>query len=175
MKKFLKNKITMISLLVVSVLFLGFYVYMIARPISYGMVYTSKIELSGKEYVSKNTYYRDNIVKTEKSDGDEFTSYYYKEGRYIVFVSDSKAEYEEIIKTQDMSQVIKEYGEKMNAFCCVSSIDGEKIVSTCYGAIWFAVIAGVFELALITLAILSTIYVVKNKKSIENNIDGELE
>lgn len=39
MKNLLSNKKTAIVLLVATILLLGFYAYMLARPISYGMAY----------------------------------------------------------------------------------------------------------------------------------------
>ena len=65
MKKLLSCKTTAVLLLLVMGLFLGFYAYMLARPISYGMVYRNETVYEGEVFEGELTFYRNGRMKND--------------------------------------------------------------------------------------------------------------
>ena len=79
MKKFLACTKTAIIFLLVTVLFLGFYAYMLARPISYGMSYYNETTYDGGVFEGTLRYYPDGTVTNKNSNFnyEELTDYYW--------------------------------------------------------------------------------------------------
>lgn len=83
MKKILSCKKTAIVLLIIAVLFLGFYTYMIARPISYGMSYQNETVYEGVEFEGTLRFYPDGKLLNKNTNFEEaFENYYYYKDGY---------------------------------------------------------------------------------------------
>ena len=169
MKNILSFTKTAIILLAITVLSLGFYAYMLARPISYGMEYQYKEETfeGTLEFNADGTMnsYNTNL-ETEKQG-----RYYYKDG--YVFVLDAKtdaayqAEVDFINDHFELALARPFYAAKINAFSNrFNAVEDEDMAYTCTSAIVFAIAGGVFELAMIGLTTSSFVLCkkAKNKK-----------
>ena len=100
MKNLLSNKKTAIILLVASILLLGFYAYMLARPISYGMAYHNETEYEGGVFEGTMKFYSDKtMVNTNTNFEEEIESrYYYKYGYVFFTMAETDEAYDEYVK-----------------------------------------------------------------------------
>lgn len=169
MKKIILSKITMIVLLVLSVAFLGFYVYMIARPISYEMAYTNSAVYEGETFESETEFYADSTTLTKNSafkDGVK-SYYYYKNGYVFSIVAFTEEGYQEEVEkiNADFEGAVNKpfYASKINAFKFEAvGPDGYSLTYTCTPAIVFAIVGGVVELMLIGVTI--SVFVLSKKR-----------
>ncbi len=208
MKKFLSKLPVMITFVVLAVLVLALNIGMLARPVSYGMTYKSKITENGKTVEASYKFKNSKVVET-KGDMDlgignldvTMDAWVLKDGYTMVVVgirlTDSVVElmkssgaaegmtdeeirqqllstgeffdedgYDAAVKeywdmsSEERDAVKKERGMKVNAFRMKSADE----TATCAGAIVYAVIMGIVDLALITFATLSVVFFVLDKK-----------
>lgn len=178
MKKILSNPKTAIILLIVTLLSLGFYTYMLVRPISYGMNYTNEIVYEGEEFEGTLKFRRDGKVITKNSNLKEEMEYYYyyKDGYVFSLMADTEEEYAtevELINNNFDAMISSPfYAAKINAFKQTSlSGDSDVTTYTCKGAIAFAIAGGVIGLALIALTAISII-LYKKKDASEKSMDS---
>ena len=158
MKKFLTCKATAIVLLVVTVISMGFYVYMLARPISYGMGYHNETAYEGGTFEGEMKFHLDGtMVNSNTNFAEEMKSrYYYKNGYIFYLLAETDEEYEKEVETinNNFEEAIQTpfYADEINSFRLVASEgDGFETVYTCVPAIVFAVVGGVVEVLLIAL------------------------
>ena len=202
MSKFLSKLWVMVTLIAVSVVLLGTYVYLLARPISYGMWYSAsantgvegenaELDLSikfidGKKLVAKASS-RGTVAETEM--------WYINNGKQVFFLTDG-ATYEMTEETFDamVEQLKAEEAEwnalwsgeadpgmgfayNISAFNMKANIAGIEQADqdnlVCDGAISLAVIMGIIEIAFITFAVLSVIYYIKGKKVVVTTANEE--
>lgn len=171
MKKFLSSIKTVIVFFAVTVLSLGFYVYMIARPVSYGMTYANSSEYEGIPFEGKMKFYTDSTMLTKN---DTFpvgmmSYYYYKDGYVFNLMAQTEAEYYTEVAgiDADFEGAVNAlfYASEINAFRLVSSgPDGYTLVYTCTPAVVFAVVSGVVELALLGVSVTALTLYLKSKK-----------
>ena len=164
MKKLLSHTVTVVIFLVVTVVSLGFYAYMIARPISYGMGYYTETEYGGEIFEREMKFRRGGaVITTDGSYSDPMESrYYYKDGHVFMTLARTDEEYEEevayIEENFDLAIEAPFYATTTNAFRqVIVGIDGYTLVYTCRGAITFAIAFGIFEILLIALSCVSLI------------------
>lgn len=174
MKKFLSNMKTILALLIVTIVTLGIYAYMLARPISYGMEYYNKTEYNGGTFEGAITFKSDNTMINRNSNFDEELKsfYYYKDGYIFFTLAQTSEEYAEevayINENFDEAVATPFYADKINAFELVAEeSDGYKSVYTCTNAITFAIAGGIVELLLIGLTITAFIFNNKSKHNEE--------
>lgn len=163
MKNFLKKMPVFITFLSLAVVMLVVWIAMVARPVSYGWGY--KGTENGVDTVftlnSDHTY----DLYFEDTDTTE-SAYFFRRGYKVKFSEAmSEDEYEELKKTYDAftsEQLDEFYADsiKVNAFRFSSGT----VTYTCTGAIVFASVAGVIEVALITFATLSTVFFIRSRK-----------
>ena len=170
MKKILSSGKTAVIFLIVTLLSLGAYVYMIARPISYGMEYRNETVYEGGSFVGIMKFNSDRTMLNENTNFDEAmeSRYYYKDGYVFYLLAESDAEYKDEADSIDRNfdEAIKKpfYADEINAFRLVASEnDGYETVYTCAPAIIFAIAFGVFELILIGLTSVSFVFWKKEK------------
>ena len=170
MKKILSNIKAAIILLAVAVIALGFYGYMLLRPISYGMPYQNVTEYVGGYFEGTQTYYPDGTVVTRNTnfEGELVGHYYYKDGYIFSIVSETdeeiEAEIAEINADFEGALEIPFYAGKIDAFKQAPlEVEGYTTVYTCNSAVVFAVAFGIFELALIALTAFSFVLAKKTK------------
>lgn len=170
MKKFLSYTKTAIILLIVTILFLGFYTYMIARPISYGMSYHNKSVYDGVEFEGTLKFYPDGKQLNKNTTFEEEIEYYYyyKDGYVFALSTLTEENYESevayINENFDEAVATPFYASKLNAFRQIMvGPDGYTTTYTCTGAIIFAVTGGVVGLALIALTVSSFVLSKKAK------------
>ncbi len=170
MKKFLSYTKTFIVLLIVTAIFLSFYAYMLARPISYGMGYLNRSAYEGVSFEGTMKFYTDNTMVVESTNFDEKMEYfyYYKDGYLFSTVAMTEEEYEvEVAYINDnFEEAIKSpfYATKINAFRQVAEgIDGYTMIYTCTSAITFAAVGGVVALILVALTVCTLILSKKSK------------
>lgn len=170
MKNFLSYTKTAIILLLVTVLFLGFYTYMLARPISYGMNYHNETVYEGIPFEGTLKFSLDGKVLNENTNFEEAFEdyYYYKDGYVFTLLATTDEEYEAevayINENFDEAVASPFYAMKSNAFRQVAvGMDDYNSVYTCTGAIIFAVVGGVGALALIAITALSFVLSKKTK------------
>lgn len=188
MKKFLSKLPVMIVFLVLSVACLGVYIGLIARPVSYNMAYTLNItiteenqevygepvgtEIKGSYKVVDDTRMQ-SVMQTGEQEAEEIEMRIIRNGNKILlipitmtdeeynqFVEEAKADEEQwnAIWNDDANNPLV---MTINAFKIQGSFYDNMV---CNGAIVFAVVFGVFELALIVFAVLSVIFYIKGKK-----------
>lgn len=169
MKKILSSSKTAIVLLIVTVLSLGFYAYMLLRPISYGMGYQNVTEYDGETFKGIIEFHIDKTMTNCNTNFDEEmeSRYYYKDGYVFFTVSKTDEAYEREVKhiNDNFDEAIKTpfYADKINAFKLVATeSDGYSTVYTCKPAIVFAIVVGIVELALVSLTALSFVLRKKN-------------
>ena len=192
MKKFLSKMPVMIVFLSLAVVGLVFYIVMLARPVSYGMTYTwnhvvteEETSTFGVEAGTEISYSLKilNDRKMEQSiiqedNGEPIEVWIIRNGNKFIMIPggvSSEEEYDAMVEALKANK--KEWdalwsgeGEGMplfnvNAFSIKVDFNGVDINMTCTGAIVFASVFGVIEVALITFAILSTIFFVKSNKN----------
>ena len=180
MKKLLSNKKTAIALLIATVILLGFYVYMLARPISYGLAYHNKSEYAGGVFEGTMKFYSDETMTNSNTNFyDELESrYYYKDGYVFFTMADTDEKYEEevdfINKNFDEAIKMPFYADEINAFRVVATEgDGFETVYTCTPAIVFAITVGIAIAALIGLTSVSWLLFTKKVTVTENVADAE--
>ena len=191
MKKFLSKMPVMIVFLSLAVVGLVFYIVMLARPVSYGMTYTwnhvvteedastfgevgTEINMSIK---IKNDRKMILTMNTE-NDGEARETWMIRNGNQFIMIPEgvsSEEEYETLVEAlkankEEWDALWAGEGEGMpvfdvNAFSIKVDFNGVDINMTCTGAIVFASVFGVIEVALITFAILSTIFFTKSNKN----------
>ena len=174
MKNFLSCTKVAIVILVVTLISLGFYAYMLARPRSYGMGYYNETEYDGGIFKGTITYNSDGTMSIVNTNfvGEMQYRYYYKNGYVFSLVAETDAEYEEEIEyiNNNFDEAVDApfYASEINAFKQISSeMDGYSAVYTCTSAVVFAIVFGVLELLLIALTSISIVFVMKAKR--ENN------
>ena len=200
MKKFLSKLWVMATLIAVSVVLLGLYMYMTIRPVSYGMWYTysQTTEESGTQYtLEMSIKFIDEkrlVIKISSDDGSiEADSWYVKNGGQVLINANlseesmSEEEFdaylEELRNNEEMWNAVWNgedtlYGGVFyaNAFKLTphtaTPVEGEDEAMSCSGAVWYAVVMGIVEVALVTFAVLSVIYYVKNKKVVVTTTEG---
>lgn len=162
MKNILSYKKTAIILLLVTVLFLGFYAYMLARPISYGMSYHNEIVYEGVAFEGTIKYYPDGTILNKNTNFDEEMKgyYYYKDGYAFTLMAETDEAYEAEVAyiNENFEEAVASpfYAAKINAFRQVDEgLDSYVTTYTCAGAIIFAIVGGVIALALLVLTVSS--------------------
>ena len=158
MKNILSCKKTSIILLIITIISIGLYTYMIARPISYGMAYHNETEYEGGVFEGTMKFYADGtMVNSNTNFNQEMESrYYYKDGYVFFTLAQTDEEYKKEIASinENFDEAIKTpfYADEINSFQLIATEgDGFTTVYTCKPAIVFAVVGGVVELALIAL------------------------
>ena len=183
MKKFLSKMPVMIVFLSLAAVGLVFYIVMLARPVSYGMTYSiiqtveteedatesglpigteagMKIKFKNDKKATLTVIIGESEIKTE--------CWVYRMGYKVAMLgatSDiTEEEYNQAVETLKADkETFNNLAVEINAFKMGNQTDEED--ATCNGAIVFAVVCGVVEVALILFAVLSTLYFVKGKKS----------
>lgn len=177
MKKFLSKMWVMILLLVLAVGGLALYIGMLARPISYGMAYTYSDTVSvGVEETTMEMRLKfknsSKVDMTIKSEGTESTMemWYYREGRKIALLSHvsemTEEQYNQEVENFKADKTLFENSAaEINAFRIKFDTE-DSIMSDmkCNGAVVFAVVWGVVELALIAFGALSLVFFLKDRK-----------
>jgi hypothetical protein len=170
MKRILSSKKTAIVLMSITLISLIFYVYMIARPISFGMEYHNESVYEDWKFEGITIFNDDNTMLNRNSNFiDELRSrYYYKDGYVFFTMANTSAEYEKEVEAinADFEEALKTpfYASKINAFRFVSEgPDGYTSVYLCESAIIFAAAFGAVELIMICLSTISLIFYKKSK------------
>ena len=170
MKNILSQTKTAIILLFITVLLLGSYVYMIARPISYGMSYYNSVVYEGVKFEGEIRFNSDGTVLSKNTNFEEPIEmyYYYKDGYVFTLVAKNEeeraSEIAYINENFDEAIATPLYASKTSAFKQVAvGLDEEVTTYTCTGAIIFAVVGGVVWLALIALTAYSFVLSKKAK------------
>ena len=170
MKNILSNTKTAIILLVITILSLGFYTYMLARPISYGMAYHNETEYEGGVFEGTMKFYSDKtMVNTNTNFEEKIESrYYYKDGYVFFTMAETDESYDEevdyINKNFDKATKMPFYADEINAFkLVVTEGDGYATIYTCTPAIVFAIIGGIVIAALIGATCVSLILFKKKR------------
>ena len=170
MKKFLSCGKAALVILIATLISLGFYTYMVARPISYGMNYHTETVYEGETFEGDVRFNTDNtqiIVNSSFNEGTE-ALYYYKSG-YVFSVSAlTDAAYAEEVKyiNENFEDAVKApfYACKINAFKMVAEgSDGYTTVYTCNSAVTFAIVYGILQLGLIALTVYALVISKKAK------------
>lgn len=196
MKKFLSKMPVMIVFLSLAVVGLVFYIVMLARPVSYGMTYTwthvvteeetstfgveAGTEISYSLKILNDRKMEQSII--QENDGEPIEVWIIRNGNKFIMIPEgvsSEEEHEawvEALKANkdEWNALWAGEGEGMpvfnvNAFNINVNIEGVEMEFVCTGAIVFASVFGVVEAALITFAVLATVFYIKNRKSTNEN------
>lgn len=189
MKKSLSKLPVMIVFLVLSVACLGVYIGLLARPVSYNMAYTLNITITEENqetygepvgtkikgsYIVVDDTRMQSVMQTGDSEPEEVEMRIIRNGNKILLIPIT-------ITDEEYNQMVEEAKadeEQWNAIWnddannpLIMTINAFKMQSeplpdalVCNGAIVFAVVFGVFELALIVFAVLSVVFYIKGKK-----------
>ncbi len=199
MKKFLSKMPVMIVFLSLAVIGLVFYIVMLARPVSYGMTYTwnhvvteEETSTFGVEAGTEISYSLKilNDRKMEQSiiqedNGEPIEIWIIRNGNKFIMIPEgvsSEEEYDDMLEAlkadkNEWDALWSGEGEGMpvfnvNAFNINVNFEGVEMEFVCTGAIVFASVFGVVEAALITFAVLATVFYIKNRKSTNENISN---
>lgn len=177
MKKILSNVKAAIILLAVTVLALGFYGYMLLRPISYGMPYHNVTEYVGGYFEGTQTYYPDGTVVTRNTnlEGEAIGRFYYKDGYVFSLMAETDEEFEaevaEINEDFEAALELPFYASEINAFRQIpKEVYGYTSAYTCTPAIIFAVAFGIFELVLVIFTAISFVLSRKRESGDEQQV-----
>ena len=161
---------TAVILLLVTILSLGVYAYMLARPISYGMPYHNEIVYEGVAFEGTLRFYPDGTMRNKNTNFDEEQNnyYYYKDGYVFALMAETDAEYEAEVAyiNENFQEAVAApfYAAKINAFRQVAvGLDDYVTTYICMGAIIFTLAGGVVALALIVLTVSSFVLRKKEK------------
>ena len=185
MKKFLSKMPVMIVFLSLAVVGLAFYIVMLARPISYGMTYSYTQTITednsdpnsginvGENVSIKIKFYNDKKAVTIMDMGSgEIKSdvWVLRIGNKVAILSSTlemnEDEYNQMVEEiKENKELFNASATEINAFKIYSESDSSYEMK-CNGAVVFAVVFGVVELALITFGVLATIFFVKGKKAV---------
>lgn len=191
MKKFLSKMPVMIVFLSLAVVGLVFYIVMLARPVSYGMTYTWNHVVTEEDAsifgeVGTEISYSLKILNDRKmeqsiiqeNDGEPIEVWIIRNGNKFIMIPEgvsSEEEYDEMLEAlkadkNEWDALWSGEGEGMpvfnvNAFNINVNFEGVEMEFACTGAIVFASVFGVIEVALITFAILSIIFFTKSNKN----------
>ena len=170
MKNILSYAKTAVILLLVTLISLGFYVYMIARPISYGMGYTVKTAYDNVAFEGSITFEPDSTMSISNSTFEIEMKYrhYYKNGYLFSILSTEDEDYETEVNyiNENFEEALNTpfYAGKINAFRYIpGSIDSYTTVYTCVPAVIFAAVGGIVEAALAALTCVSFALYKKSK------------
>ena len=170
MKNILSKTKTAIILLVATVLLVGSYVYMLARPISYGMEYRTESVYEGHVFEGVLKYSSDGKITIKNTTFDEPMTfyYYYKDGYVFTLVTTTDEEYEAMVasinENFDEAVATPFYASRINAFKQVAEgLDEYVTTYTCERAMIFAVVGGIDRLLLIALTVYSFVLSKKAK------------
>ena len=192
MKKFLSKLPVMIVCLSLVVVGLAVYIYMLARPVSYGMTYTyshvvaeNETEIYGEPAGTKLEM-NIKVLSDEKlvtdvlsggEDGESVEAWIIRnKNKFILIpVTMEPEEYDALITQlkedpNEWDAIWNGEGEGMplfniNAFNINTNINGIKMDMKCSGAIIFASVFGAFELVLIAFAVVTVVFYVNSKKN----------
>ena len=187
MKKFLSKMPVMAVLLVLALGGLGLYIGLLARPVSYGMPYTYSQTLEGTGYEEVDGQTQNVTINFESDEKatlkmemngevSERTYWTVRNGNKVWFVADANS-----FTYEQFKEAIKEIKADANEWDAIWSEDSSDIqifhvnafeISSnlspdtfkCTGAIVFAAVWGVVEVALIAVAALSLTFYLKGKK-----------
>ena len=158
MKNILSCKKTSIILLIITIISIGLYTYMIARPVSFGMAYHNETEYEGGVFEGTMKFHADGTMVNSNTNFNQEMEfrYYYKDGYVFFTLAQTDEEYKKEIASinENFDEAIKTpfYADEINSFQLIATEgDGFTTVYTCKPAIVFAVVGGVIELALIAL------------------------
>ena len=189
MKKSLSKLPVMIVFLVLSVACLGVYIGLLARPVSYNMAYTLNITITEENqetygepvgtkikgsYIVVDDTRMQSFMQTGDSEPEEVEMRIIRNGNKILLIPITMTDEE----YNQMVEEAKADEEQWNAIWnddannpLIMTINAFKMqweplpdALVCNGAIVFAVVFGVFELALIVFAVLSVVFYIKGKK-----------
>lgn len=165
MKKILSNNKTVVALLTATTILLGFYIYMIARPVSYGMEYHTEYEYAGVPFEGTLVFNADGSMINSNSNFDKevISRYYYKDGYVFFTMAETDAEYEKEVEwiNSNFKEAINSpfYASKINVFRLASEGPGGfKTNYDCASAVVFAVVVGLIEVMLISLTSISFVF-----------------
>lgn len=184
MKKFLSKMPVMIVFLSLAVVGLVFYIVMLARPISYGMTYSitetataedvgsmtgSGIQV-GDEITAKIKFKNDTratLTTIIEDSENAIDMWVYRQGNKVAIIGPtlqiSEEEYDQYVEQLKADEeMFNMSAVEINAFRMAGEGETEDMV--CNGAIVFAVVWGVVEVALITFGALSLVFFLKNRK-----------
>ena len=170
MKKILSSTKTAIILLVGTLALLAFYVYMIARPISYGMEYYAYTEYEGIVFECKVTFNADGTMHTWNTSNIDLDSrYYYKDGYAFFTLATTDEAYDQEVAwiNANFEEAINTpfYAFEINAFRYVASEgDDYSLNYDCKDAVVFAIVAGVVVLMFAGLTTTSFVLSKKTKR-----------
>ena len=185
MKKFLSKMPVMIVFLSLAVVGLVFYIVMLARPVSYGMTYsiteTATAEDVGGSMTGSGIQVGDEITAKIKFKNDTRATlttiiedsenaidmWVYRQGNKVAIIGPtlqiSEEEYDQRVEQLKANEeMFNMSAVEINAFRMTGEGETEDLV--CNGAIVFAVVWGVVEVALITFGALSLVFFLKNRK-----------
>jgi hypothetical protein len=171
MKNILSNAKTTLILLLVTILALGFYAYMLLRPISYGMAYHNEAVYDGETFEGTIIFYPNGKLLNENTNFDKALEhyYYYKDGYVFTLTAQTDAEYEaevaSINENFDEALAAPFYASRLNAFRqdTIEKLDDYNTTYICSGAITFAIAGGIASLALLALTAMSFILFKRSK------------
>ena len=170
MKNILSCTKTAIVLLIVTLLSLSFYVYMLVRPISYGMSYHNETVYEGVAFEGVLKFYPDGtiLIKNTTFEEEMKNYYYYKDGYVFTLLAETEEAYDAEVAyiNENFEEAVASpfYAAKINAFRQVAEgLDSYVTTYTCAGAYIFAVAGGVVVLALLACTVTSFVFSQKAK------------
>ncbi len=167
MKKFLGKKSTKILFIILTIVFTAVYVYMLVRPISYGMTYKNENTVFGVTTTKEVTFLSSKKLSVKTTTGSSTNiveQWIYCNGGKVAIVDISglmtEDTYNKAVDTpEERDLLLKAAVYELNAF------GGEGLAGEykCVGAVAFAIVGGVVELVLITFTALT--FVLASKKT----------
>ena len=165
MKKFLSSTKVGAIFLLLTIVWFCFSVYMIVRPISYGMNYHHLSVYEDEVFEGAMKFYSDRTMVIRNTNFDEEIKqrYHYKDGYVFFIMTETEEEYQKEVEyiENNFEEAVNRlfYSAKTSAFKQIVSggDDGYTVVYTCHNAKDLALACGIIELILIGFTCASAI------------------
>jgi hypothetical protein len=164
-----------------TAIFLGIYLFVVTRPISYDLAYHNETVYEGVHYEGKIKLRRDGtmeVINAAFVEPAEFY-WYYKGGYMFSLMAETEEEYEaEVAYINENFEAALEapfYASKTNSFTMVSPNDDYVLIYACKSIFVFAVCGGIILIAMIALTCSSWVYFIKERRaaSRKRSLEGE--
>ena len=176
-KKFLENKISLIVSTIITVLFTGFFIYMLVRPVAIGSSYEGVKRINDStvvelEYEFISSYIVEIDVE-QRVNGRESLDlqerfYYYVDDEEIVVTRFTPRDMDVKEFKKIVDELDDESDNEISAFSLDADVrftEGESMKLRCEDSVEFAIAGAIFEVALVVVTGLCAFYFFKKKKA----------
>ena len=168
MDKIFNRKLTMILLIIISILFLGFFLFVTIKPVTFNNPYKGTAIKNGEEVNYEIKFLDQWQLSISENDAEPQIVHYLQKGNEVIPLFEIKNDadfFNAITLYSNNWEFISEYAYVVDISAFGLKIDKLNLSCTCSSTIIFAIAGGLCEIALIALSIYSIIQNTLNKSS----------